>query len=339
MPADTYGIYGDLVVTKLGSGKYSDVFAVEVRHAARGKVAMKVMFYRDSTLRRAARAVLRGDVQAAVYAKRRDAISVSREFSKLTQAWAQTVSPHFVLVYVCEDVDGLADRFEHVLHHRLGTLTKLQRMHTNVSFMELFDANMTTALSQGTIGDGTARQLLFQVLFTLAALQRLLPGFRHNDLSTNNVLVRRVRPWSAKYSYRGASYVLVDVPMFAAMSDYDFIHVPGHSTLSNERILGGRYPGMSSRTNPSYDTHVFLKSVSRAVPPGRYPSLERFLASLDLGNSARQDGVVMPRLFPAALLTHSYFEGLREQHPATAVPTVATPPAPAAAAHLVLFSV
>jgi hypothetical protein len=306
----------DLVVKKLGSGKYSDVFAVEVQHAARGKVAMKVMFYRDSTLRRAAQAALRGDVHEAVVAKRRDAVSVSREFSRLTRDWVPAVSPHFVIVYVCEDVDGLADRFGHVLLHRLRTLTPLQRMHTNVSFMEMFDTNMTEALSGGAVSEGAVRQLLFQVVFTLAALQRLLPGFRHNDLSTNNVLVRRVRPWSARYSYRGTVYTLADAHMFAALSDYDFIHVPGHATLCNERILGGRYPGMGPEPNPSYDTHVFLKSVSRAVPSGRYPALERFLASLELRSSARQDGVVMHRLFPAALLAHAYFEGLRAPHQA-----------------------
>lgn len=306
----------DLVVTKLGSGKYSDVFVVEVQRATRGKVAMKVMFYRDSTLRRAARAALCGDWHSAIVAKRRDAVTVSREFSKMTQDWVRAVSPHFVIVYVCEDVDGLADRFTHVLRHRLPTLTQLQRRHTNVSFMEMFDANMTVALSRGAMSEGVVCQVMFQVLFTLAALQRLLPGFRHNDLSTNNVLVRRVRPWSARYSYQGDVYALVDVPMFAALSDYDFIHVPGHAALSNERILGGRYPGMGPTTNPSYDTHVFLKSVSRAAPPGRYPALERFLASLELKPSARQDGVVLPRLFPSALLAHPYFEGLQEQHAA-----------------------
>jgi hypothetical protein len=307
----------DLVVRKLGSGKYSDVFAVEIQHATRGKVAMKVMFYRDSTLCRAARAALQGDVQAAVRIKRHDAVSVSREFSRLSQDWLHAVSPHFVIVYVCEDVDGVADRFGHVLGHRLKTLTPLQRKHTNVSFMEMFDANMTTALARGLASEAAVRQLLFQVLYTLAALQRILPGFRHNDLSTNNVLVRHTRPWTARYSYRGTVFVLAGVPMFAAMADYDFIHVPGHSLLCNERITGGRYPGIGPSVNPSYDAHVFLKSVSRAIAPsaGRYPHLERFLKSLELMPVARPtDDDVMPRLVPATLLAHTYFEGLRERH-------------------------
>ena len=129
------------------------------------------------------------------------------------------------------------------------------------------------------------------------------------------MLIKRVRPWNARYSFRGTSYGLVNVPVFSALSDYDFIHVPGHAGLCNERILGGRYPKMSADPNPSYDTHVFLKSVARAAPPGRYPLLERFLASLELRASARQDGV-MPWLFPATLLAHAYFDDLRHLPPA-----------------------
>ncbi len=302
----------EVVVRRLGSGKYSDVF---LARCGQRRVAFKISYYRDSTLQAVRRRALRGDTHGALAAKKADAVAVSWEFSKFTQRLLDAVSPHFVVVFSSEDVDGLARRLRGLLRARLAALTAAQSLHTNVCFMEKFDSSLTAYLRAGTT-DAVACGVVFQVVYTLAALQRLLPGFRHNDLSTNNVLVRAVPPWTGAYAINRRTY-FVTVPVFVALADYDFLHVPGHATLSNERILGGRYPDMSAAPNPSYDVHLFLASVERCLRGQHVPRTHEFLRSLGLHASDRIHTVV-PKLFPGVLVMHPYFDSLLKPRRATA---------------------
>lgn len=304
----------EVVITHLGSGKYSDVFSVR---CGQRRVAMKISYYRDSTLQRVRRRALRGDLAGALAAKRADAVSVSWEFSKLTHSLLDSVSPHFVVVFTSEDVDGLAHRLRSLLRERLAALTSSQAKHTNVCFMERFDSSLTAYLRSGTaMADATLCGVIFQVVYTLAALQKHLPGFRHNDLSTNNVLVRAVPAWTGAYTVNRQTY-FVTVPVFVALADYDFVHVPATPRLTNERILGGRYPEMSSEPNPSYDVHLFLASVARCIKGQHAPRTHDFLASLGLHASDRLRAPV-PKLFPRVLLLHSYFDALKKPRRAAA---------------------
>lgn len=307
----------DVLVRHLGSGKYSDVFSVRVGSR---RLAMKISYYRDGTLSDVARRALRGDLDGAAMARQRDAVCVASAFGRFTSGISRTVSPHFVAVHVSRDCDGLAERLRPVLEARLRTLTEAQRRHNNVSFMERFDANVTRyLLLQGQLADEVMCGVIFQILYTLAALQKLLPGFRHNDLSTNNVLLRySSSPRLAVYQFESMQFA-VTVPVFVALSDYDFTHVPGHRTLSNERILGGKYPNMTADHNPSYDSHLFLKSVHRCLAKrgGHHPRTRQFLASLGLRDRDRLDSPI-PRLVPCTLLRHAYFDCLRCTRPTVA---------------------
>lgn len=279
---------------------------------------MKISYYRDSTLRACAQKMLESDYRGALAAKRRDAVSVSHTFSQFTRRLLDVVSPHFVVVFSSEDCDGLAQRLKALLGARLATLTTAQATHTNVSFMERFDANLTAYLSKAHLSEATVCGAVFQVLYTLAALQKRLPGFRHNDLSTNNVLVRSVPAWHGAYSIGGKEFH-THMPVFLALSDYDFAHVPGHPTLSNERILGGKYPEMSAMPNPSYDAHLFLASVARCLARSgsAVPQARAFLASLGLQPADRLRKTLQ-HLVPATLVRHPYFLQLRRApEPAT----------------------
>jgi hypothetical protein len=301
------------VVRHLGSGKYSDVFAVRPRSRAR-TVVMKVSYYGDETLCDFMRRAKKGDVKGALRAKAQDAIGVSSAFAKVTATLLDRVSPHFVLVYCDQDCKSFAPRIRVLLQERLKTLTPLQQRYNNVCFMEQFDTNLTKFLTNGTYDENTLRGLIFQVVYTLAALQKLFPGFRHNDLSTNNVLAKRLRSSpSLAYTFGSRTYH-VAIPLLVALSDYDFTHVPGHPTLTNERVLSGRYK-VDGRPNDSYDTHFFLKSVMRCIQRrvGEFPKTTRFLQGLRLKHEDRQNNVVMARLRPSNLLRDTYFDPLLRQ--------------------------
>jgi hypothetical protein len=302
-------------VEHVGSGKYSDVFRVSQDAKRPRSVMMKVMYYRDDTLRRFADLAKRGDLRRARVVKHQDAIAIGSEFGRVSKHLIESgVSPHFVLVFCDGDVKDFAEKLAPVLGERMAGLTRTQRKYASVCFMEEFDGDMTKYLQRGRYSEATLRGLVFQVLYTLACLQRALPGFRHNDLSTNNVLVKRLRRRaSAKYALSGVgTWYVPDMPAFAALSDYDFVHVPGHAALTNERVVGGKYR-VDGKPNVSYDTHFFLKSVYKCVHPraARYPDAMRFLRGLGLQNEDRQD-VEIPALDPARLLRNPYFDELRK---------------------------
>lgn len=306
------------LVRHIGSGKYSDVFQVQPRKGARS-VVMKVSYYRGDTVCNFLKRAKAGDMRGAMHAKKQDAIQVSSMFAKVTAGLLDSVSPHFVLVYCDRDCKSFAPKLTVLLKERLGALTPLQRRYNNVCFMEVFHNNLTKYLVHSRYTENHLRCMIFQVLYTLAALQKMLPGFRHNDLSTNNVLIKKLRRAPVhSYSFGGQTFYTA-APMLVALSDYDFTHVPGHARLSNERVMSGKYK-VDGRANDSYDAHFFLKSIMKCVQrrTREFPHTWDFLRSLRMRQEDRQNATVIPGLRPATLLRDPFFAPLK-QKPAGAV--------------------
>ena len=299
------------IIRPLGSGKYSDVFRVQARRSGPA-VVMKVSYYRDDTLCSVLKSLKAGDATSAQQAKQRDAIQVSNAFSRISSAMLGGTSPHFVVVFCEIDCADFAARLAPMLKDRLGKLSAVQRKFNNVCFMELFDTNLTKFLVAAKYNDAALRGIIFQILYTLAALQKQFPGFRHNDLSTNNILVKRLRRaprWA--YTFGGATYHVAS-PLLVALSDYDFTHVPGHPDLHNERVTSGKFK-VDGRRNDSYDSHFFLKSVLKCIQrrAAEFPATSAFLARLYLKAEDRQNHLYMTRLKPSALLQDPYFAPLK----------------------------
>lgn len=309
-----------MIVRRLGAGKYSDVFRVQPR--PRGPaVVMKVSYYRDDTLCAVLRRLKAGDPQNALAAKRRDAIQVSSAFSALASRLLHTVSPHFVVVFCETDCADFAPRLEPLLRDRLAKLSPAQRKFNNVCFMEVFESNLTKFLVAQKYNEAALRGIVFQVLYTLAALQKLLPGFRHNDLSTNNILVKKLRTAPVlEYTFGGQTFRVVS-PLLVALSDYDFTHVPGHPDLHNERVTSGKFR-VDGRRNDTYDSHFFLKSVQKCIQrrAAQFPATTAFLAKLRMRAEDRQNATVIPRVRPDVLLRDAYFDPLRAPLRAAAAP-------------------
>ena len=310
------------LLTHVGSGKYSDVFRVKHGRRRGGDVMMKVSYYRDTTLCNFLARAKAGDLPGAKRIKRMDSIEVSNAFARLTGKMVEAVSPHFVIVYCDTDCTNFAPRLKALLPERIKGLSVLQRKYNNLCFMEPYDSNLTQWLSRGRYTETSVRAVIFQVLYTLAALQKLLPGFRHNDLSTNNVLVKRLRAaggMSATYTMPGGQmYRVSKLPILAALSDYDFLHVPGNSALSNERVVNGKYR-VDGRRNTSYDTHFFLRSVQKCIVrrfagTRAFAATKAFFKRLGLAEPDRQD-VEIPGLDPASIIRDPYFDALATRTP------------------------
>lgn len=301
----------------LGSGKYSDVFRVLPGRGGAsgpGPVVMKVSYYRDSTMCNVVRRLKAQDTAGALKAKAGDAIQVGHAFSRMTAALVDSVSPHFVVEYCEHDCSNFALRLTPVLKERLAMLSPLQRQFNNVCFMELFHDNLTRFLVKERYDERTLCSIVFQVLYTIAALQRKFPGFRHNDLSTNNVLIKKLgRSPRLAYAVPAAPPAVfhIAIPYLVALSDYDFVHVPTSADMKNERVLSGKYK-VDGRPNDSYDSHFFLKSVLKCIQRriSQFPRTVDFLRRLRLRTEDRQNATVMPRLRPELLLHDPYFKPL-----------------------------
>lgn len=309
----------DVRIRPLGSGKYSDVFLVTWGNRS---MAMRISYYRDDTVKRFTEHLRSGDKAEAARAKRSDAVAVASAFSSFVREHSDTVTPHFVMTYHDVDSKSFVDRFPLVTETRMKDLTPYQKRYNNVCFMEAFSCDLTRFLMRCKYDEATLRCVVFQVLYTVAAMQRLLPGWRHNDLSTNNVLVKKMAaPVSAAYIIAptsttvGARYHAC-VPVLVALNDWDFVHVPGHPKLENARVMGGRYR-VDASPNKSYDVHFFLKWVLRCIakkPRADFPETTEFLKRVGLRPQDRQDANI-PSLAPMRVLQDRYFDVLKRPVP------------------------
>lgn len=299
-----------LSITFLGSGRYSDVFRVS---NGTHVVIMKLSYYRDNTLQDFIRQLKEGHPEQARRIKNSDAIMVSNAFSRMTNALIESKrSPHFVYMYCHADCQHMTQTLAQLIPDRLNSATPTQLKYNNISFIEQFSSDMTKWMRGRSVSDDTMRYVLFGVIYTLAMLQKRFPGFRHNDLSTNNVLIKRMRrPMAFGYVYGTLKFEL-HTPVVSALSDYDFTHVPDHRTLRNERVVSGKYK-VTETFNPTYDTHFFLKTVLRNVG-SKHPSIPEtmnFLRSLPFKKEDRLDTTVVPGMTADSLLHHQYFKPLR----------------------------
>lgn len=298
----------DVYMIQIGTGKYSDIFAI---HSKAGNMAMKVSFYTEETIDNFISRKKSGDFEGARLEKEQDSIAVSSNFSNVTSSLLKkNITPHFVNIFVEQDVKNFASKIPG-LHKRLETLTYYQKIYNHVTFMDLFEMDMTEFLTKHVFLDNDIRNIIFQIIYTLAAMQQILPGFRHNDLSTNNILVKRSSDLSM-YKVSDMTFY-TESNFFVAITDYDFVHCPGIKKLMNRRVFSGSYK-VNEETNASYDVHLFLKSVLKCLtkikPDIKLSSTRSFLKDLNLLANDRHPQE-LEQLIPNNLLKHSYFDILK----------------------------
>jgi hypothetical protein len=298
----------DISLKQIGTGKYSDIFAV---HRGDDSFAMKISYYTEDTIEKFIKKKRYGDLEGAKREKDQDSILVSEKFSKVTAVlFDKKITPHFVRVFEEQDVKNFAAKIPG-LEKRLNNLTTYQRMYNHVAFMDLFDTDLTRLLTHKVLDDNEIKIVIFQILYTIAAAQHTLPNFRHNDLSTNNVLVRNNRK-KMTFRYDVDGMVFYTPTKYAvAVTDYDFVHVPSIKILNNRRVMSGNYK-VSEENNISYDVHLFIKSVYKCFTKAYSTDTEthKFLISLETFTDDRHPHEI-PSLDPRKILKHKYFDSLK----------------------------
>ena len=105
----------------------------------------------------------------------------------------------------------------------------------------------------------------FQVLSTLAVIQKKYPAFRHNDLKANNILVHRIYNKMSRFRYvvNGSKYILPNIGYQLKIWDFDFACIPG--IVDNAKVNANWTSdiNVSPKQNRYYDMHYFLNTLIR----------------------------------------------------------------------------
>lgn len=111
----------------------------------------------------------------------------------------------------------------------------------------------------------TMRQALFQIIFTLAELQSVFPGFRHNDLKDNNVLVNVLHDKErvgATYILPGhpVRYIIDHVLTDVKLIDFATAHADA-PRMSNSNVATNVYVDfdITDMACPLYDLHFLME--------------------------------------------------------------------------------
>lgn len=315
-------------VRYLASGRYSDCFRVQTTSGT--EVIAKVSTYREGCLRAIARAMWAGDYAKARRVLLADAVSISNRLAPITNLMLQRgATPH--LVWAFGDFDcknfartALRSRLSGPVRKRLRQLSRdggqLQALYSNISFHERFTCDLTDFIQDPRLTPDCLKCIMAQVVHTVGRLQETMPGFRHNDLSTNNVFVKLLPDAHGydRYTLGDITFYTTIPDVLVAVADWDFAHCQepvdygGQETcLRNERVVSGKYQ-LKPRHNQTYDVHFFFTTLL-GVLKGRSRTFREAIAFLKAvtGTWSDRSDVYLPRLEPDGILMHDFFKPLR----------------------------
>lgn len=320
----------DSCVKFLASGRYSDCFRIQLESS---EIVAKVSTYREGCLQSIARATAKGNLAKAEIVYNSDAVTIGNRLRPILNLLLnRETTPHLVWGYGDYDCKNfietaLRSRLCGPMRKRLRNIKKeggvLQAKYCNISFHEKFTYDLTDFLNQHDVSEYALKCILFQIVHTIACLQDIMPGFRHNDLSTNNIFVKLLSKGDVcydEYVMNGSSFYTHIPHILVAIADWDFAHCQepfewaGKQTfLRNERVVGGAYE-LKPSPNPTFDVHYFFTTVLQQIrrQPRKYGETIAFLRK-SCGTWNDRTDILLPRLNPTHIIEQPYFDYLREK--------------------------
>jgi hypothetical protein len=244
----------------------------------------------------------------------------------LTRLMSARISPHFVLPIGRQLVSG---RRANILTGRV-----LKEGDYSLILSEHADTSLSSLVQQKSMSSFQLKALLFQVIYTLAAIHRIMPSFRHNDLHASNVLVQKfdadqiaslMPDACVEYDFKGTKFYLPVKQCAMRALLWDFFYA---SSQSRRRLLPTRHAGgVYSTPNRYYDMHKLVDSVHYLMPKAK-GELRAFVDSVvpdskkcmcrKLALEERLKLGIESNEFLTArqvLLNHRYFDELKKKPP------------------------
>ena len=146
------------------------------------------------------------------------------------------------------------------------------------------------------------RVMLFQLLSVLAVIQKRYPGFRHNDLKANNVLIHKmdetINGNFFTYQIDNVTFYVPNIGYQIKLWDFDFACISGIAENSKVNSEWTNKINISNRQNRYYDICFFMVSLQK---PG---FLHHFRNSKDVPDTVIDffDSIVPPSLLNSELI-------------------------------------
>lgn len=137
---------------------------------------------------------------------------------------------------------------------------KIQDKNTHIIVSSLADGDLNQLVYNLSLENG--RNILFQVIFTLATIQSKFPEFKHNDLSTKNIFYKRSGSATGFYVYKIGEKVfkVPNTGLRIFIADFDLSIIP--SIINNRQvpIFDNEY-NVTDAYNPYYDLSFLLYEI------------------------------------------------------------------------------
>lgn len=110
------------------------------------------------------------------------------------------------------------------------------------------------------------RVIFFQILSVLAVIQTKYPGFRHNDLKANNILLQKINNTDKnniyKYNINNNEYYVPNIGLRIKLWDFDFACIPGE--IDNSKVVADWTDRINVKPEPHpyYDVHYFFNTLT-----------------------------------------------------------------------------
>ena len=116
------------------------------------------------------------------------------------------------------------------------------------------------------------RVILFQLLSTMAIIHSKYPGFRHNDLKANNILIHKTTTKYTKYKYliNKKRFDVPNIGIQIKLWDFDFACIPGLVENSKVSASWTDVINVKPEQNRYYDIHFFFNTLRQ---DGFFPEL------------------------------------------------------------------
>ena len=104
------------------------------------------------------------------------------------------------------------------------------------------------------------KPLLFQIIHTLAVIQKEFPGFRHNNLTPENILIYKKKKNLSNnvYEYDDKKWVIPNIGFDIKMTNFEKSCIPKTYGIMNQRDTDVPY---ITEFNDYFDLHTFLNSL------------------------------------------------------------------------------
>ena len=111
------------------------------------------------------------------------------------------------------------------------------------------------------------RIILFQVISVLAVIQAKYPGFRHNDMKANNILIHNIDKSqdNKKFIYKinNEIYNVPNIGIQIKLWDFDFACIPNLIYNSKVDAEWTNKINVKAEKNRYYDIHYFINTLTK----------------------------------------------------------------------------